>query len=230
MRKYTNILLLSAFLFIVSLMLLGAAKLNSLIVHTDLSDPYRDFKKIELPAFHWVSFEMGGVLQPGEWEGYRYSHDARIEPGAERVLYLHKNIADFVHHNVRHDTLFVGGANPELRVHLGAVLKCPELKGVSVALGGLQLKGGQYDSLQVSADRYAEVNLLQTDLGALSLKADGGSAIHLDTGAVVKRLYLQLGHKSAFSARDAVPEQFDWTADESAKVTLRGKSQQLLRR
>lgn len=230
MRKYTNILLLSTFLFIVGLMLLGAAKLNSMLAHTDLNDPYRDFNKIELPAFRWVSFEMGGATQPGEWKGYRYSHSARIEPGAERLLYIHKNIADSVRHIIRHDTLYVRGANPGFIVYLGAVLKCPALNGVSASFGELQLNGGRYDSLQVYVGRYAEANLLRADFGALLLTADSSSSIRLDTGTVVNRLRLNLGPKSTFSTRDALPAQFEWTADESAKMTFTGKSQQLLRK
>lgn len=232
MRKYTNILLLSAFLFTVSLMLLGTAKLNNLMTHTDLKDPYHEFQKIELPAFKWVAFQLGGTTQAGDWDGYRYrySHSARIEPGAERVLYVHKTIADSVHHTLRGDTLFVYGANPDRIVYLGAILKCPNLNGASINIGELELRGGRYDSLQVSVGRYAEAVLIHTDLKNLQLRADDDSTVRLDSGAVVQNLRLNLGYKSTFTACDAVPERFDWTADASARMIFTGKSQQILRR
>ena len=229
MRKYTNVFLLSGLTLFVGAMLVSALKLNQILVHTDLKDPYRNFDKHELPPFRCVSFELGRILQPGEWQGFRHSHSGKIEQAPERVLYISKKLADSVHWEIKNDTLFVRGANSRVSVSMGAVLRCPDLSALSVSIGEMQVLDGQYDSLQIWATHGGEVKLKRTAIRALNLSAQAHSSFALDSNATAHRLRLDLGPGCSFSSLDAVPTVFDWTADATASLKFKGKSQALVR-
>lgn len=230
MRKYTNTILLSALLLFVGAMLTSALKLNNILSHTNLKDPYRNFNKHLLPPFRCVSFELGRIGQQGEWDGYRQSHLGKIEQGPERILYIHKNLADSVLWEVKNDTLIVRGSNGKESVRMGALLRCPELSALSVSIGELEIFDCRWDSLQIWATQNAGVTLKRTDVRSLSLSAEGGSSFALDSSATAQSLRLRLGSACAFYSLDATPTVFDWTADATASLKFKGKSQAMVRK
>lgn len=230
MRKYTNIILLSALLFFIGAMLVSALKLNDILAHTDLNDPYRDFNKHLLPPFRCVLFELGRIEHQGGQEGYRQSHLGKIEQGAERILYINKNLADSVHWAIKNDTLFVRGSNSKVSVRTGALLLCPELSALSVAIGEMEMLDSRWDSLQIRATQNADVTLKRTDVRSLSLSAADGSSFALDSSATAQHLRLRLGPACTFYSLDATPTVFDWTADATASLKFKGKSQAMVRK
>lgn len=226
--KTSNLLILLGLAFFALALIASTLRLRQEAAKVDFSDPYRNYQKIELPAFQRLVLRTGyadSTMNPYQLRRARFK--TQISSAEKPMLLLLKQVSDSLRWDVKDGTLTLSGFNrkveldPDLAV---LMLRTPDLEQVDVIAAAVAFEGFQTDSLRLHLAPASTAEIGQSQIGRLNLKIEDHSDATLQAGTTVQSMHAELIRHATLNCNDVLPGAFTHQVSPESEITVKGRA------
>ena len=232
--KTSNLLVLLGLAMFAVALIASTLRLRQEAVKVDFSDPYRNYQKIELPAFRRLVLRTGyadSSMNPYFMRRARFK--TQISSAEKPMLLLLKQVSDSLRWDVKDGTLTLSGFNrkveldPETAV---LMLRVPALNLVEASGAAVSFEEFQADSLQLQLAPASTAEISQSRIGYLQLRVEDRSDATIQPGTSIQAMHAELKRRATLNCNDVSPGAFTHEVSPEAEITVKGRATALFLR
>ncbi|MCC6463446.1 MAG: hypothetical protein IT260_23450 [Saprospiraceae bacterium] len=226
--KTSNLLILLGLAFFAIALIASTLRLRQEAAKVDFSDPYRNYQKIELPAFQRLVLRTGyadSSMNPYHMRRARFK--TQISSAEKPMLLLLKQVSDSLHWDVKDGTLTLSGFNRKLELDPDMavlMLRTPVLEQVEVAGAAVAFEEFKTDSLRLLLAPVSTAEIAQSQIGYLYVRVEDQSDATLQPGTTVQSMHAELKRRATLNCNDVLPGAFTHEVSPESEITVKGRA------